>query len=381
MPPTQSPFQTYGVKYIGSKAALLEEIHTFVTAQLPATAPKTILDVFTGTTRVAQSFRAAGWRVTSSDLSWASEAYAHAFLLRTTDSGRRIPELLARLRTLMDGAAAGTESGWITANYCDVVTADGGVVKMWKPENGRRADRVRETIAAWEAAGELSHHEAMILVACLIFALDKVDSSVGVQQAYLKTWAARAHNPLVLEDLPCAATAPPGDHLVGDALQLAYPVASVAYVDPPYSGHSYATYYHIWDSITRWDKPAVGLKTNRRIDRVSGSAEFDAAMQSPWNAKGRALGAFLALVARLPTRYVCISYNDESLVPLETLEGALKEAYGAGGVHVKKIPYKRNIMCQIGNAEGKAAEGEAKTENNEVLIWVNKTVAAPQAYI
>ena len=382
MPPITSSFETHGVKYIGSKAALLEEIHTFVSAQLPTSAPRTIIDVFTGTTRVAQSFRAAGWRVISSDLSWASEAYAHAFLLRTPDSSRRIPDLLARLRVLMmEPCAAGAKPGWIETNYCDVIAADGGIVRMWKPENGRKADRVRDVIQAWEAAGEISHHEAMILVACLLFALDKVDSSVGVQQAYLKSWAARASNALALEDLPYPP-GPTGQHFVGDALQLTYPAATVAYLDPPYSGHSYATYYHIWDSITRWDKPAVGLKTNRRIDRVSGAAEFDAGMQSPWNSKKGALPAFLALVARLPARYVCISYNDESLVPLETLEGALKEKYGAGGVHVKRIPYKRNIMCQIGNAAaegGVAAEGGAgaKTENHEVLIWVNKTVAAP----
>jgi adenine-specific DNA-methyltransferase len=373
-----SPYETYGVKYIGSKASLLAEIHGFVAAQLPAGTPKTILDVFTGTTRVAQSFRAAGWRVTSSDLSWASEAYAHAFLLRTAGSSRRIPELLGRLRTLIaQPSAADAKPGWIETNYCDVTAAGGGIVKMWKPENGRKADRVRDAIQAWEEAEEVSHHEAMVLVACLLFALDKVDSSVGVQQAYLKNWAARASNALVLDDLPCAAGQPAGEHLVGDALKLELPAASVAYLDPPYSAHSYATYYHIWDSITRWDKPAVGLKTNRRIDRVSSAAEFDPSMQSPWNSKGKALGAFLALVARLPVKFVCISYNDESLVPLETLEGALKEAYGATAVKKHLIPYKRNIMCQIGNAAaegGVAAEGGAgaKTENHEVLLWVAK---------
>jgi adenine-specific DNA methylase len=95
-------------------------------------------------------------------------------------------------------------------------------------------------------------------------------------------------------------------------------------------------------------------------------------MVSPWNSKKMALGAFMELVERLPVKYVVISYNDESLVPLEKLEAALKEVYGAGAVRVKKIPYRRNIMCQIGNAEAKAAEGEAKTENNEVLICVTK---------
>jgi adenine-specific DNA-methyltransferase len=354
---------TQGVKYIGSKAALLEPILSFVEGQLPAGAPKTILDVFTGTTRVAQAFRAAGWTVTTSDLSWAAEAYANAFVMRTSASDTKIGELLRILKR--DAGSAG--GGWIETNYCDVSGAEGGLVRMWRPTNGRKADAVRDQIAKWEARGEITRHEAMILVACLIFALDKVDNSVGVQQAYLKSWAARTANPLELVDLPYP-NGPVGRHIVGDALKVAYPEASIAYLDPPYSSHSYATYYHIWDSITRWDKPTVGLKTNRRIDRVSGSDAFDEGMSSPWNSKREALGAFLTLVDRLPVKVVVISYNDESLVPLETLEKALKEKYGR--VTVQKIPYKRNIMSQIGNAA--LTEGEKKTENNEVLIGVVK---------
>ena len=351
---------TYGVKYIGSKASLIGEIQGFINGLLPAGAERTFLDVFTGTTRVAQAFRATGWTVTSSDLSWASEAYAHAFLLRTAASGSRIPQLIRDLRLL----APATD--WITNSYCDVVTQEGGVVKMWKPDNGRKADAIRNQIALWESQTHITHHEAMILTTCLIFALDKVDSSVGVQQAYLKNWAARAGNPLQLEDLPFPE-GPIGSHMVGNALTNTYSPVTIAYLDPPYSAHSYATYYHIWDSITRWDKPAVGLKTNRRADRVSGADGFDESMQSAWNSKRTALDAFMKLVDRLPARFVVVSYNDESLIPLETLEAALKAKYQ---IQTKRIPYKRNIMAQIGNA---ATNGEVPvTENHEVLIWIAK---------
>lgn len=360
---------TYGVKYIGSKAALVDQIIPFVEARIPAGAPKTVLDCFTGTTRVAQAFRSHGWQVTSSDLAWASEAYAHAFLLRTPESSAQIPHLLKTLEEWKEKPLQET-GNWIEQNYCDVSGAEGGLVRMWRPENGRRADRIRHMIAVWEKDGIINHHEAMILVACLIHALDKVDNSVGVQQAYLKNWATRTANTLTLEDLPYPA-GPVGTHLVGNTLTLNYPTATVAYLDPPYSAHSYATYYHIWDSITRWDKPAVGLKTNRRMDRVSGSNTFDEAMSSPWNSKRSALKAFLLLVQHLPVRYVCISYNDESLVPLSELEAALKESWPA--TEKKLIPYKRNIMSQIGNAA--TTEGDKKTTNNEVLLWVEKSPA------
>lgn len=358
---------TTGVKFIGSKALLVSQIVAQIHLRFGTERPLRVIDCFTGTTRVAQAFRQQGWSVQTSDLSWASEAYAEAFLRRTPESGARIPALLERLREVATGETSG--AGWLTTNYCDVSGATGGLVRMWQRKNGVRADAVRDQIQAWAAAGEITRHEALVLVTCLIFALDRVDNSVGIQQAYLKTWAKRTELDLDLHDVPYPI-GPVGKHLVGDCLALAYEPADIAYLDPPYSSHSYASYYHIWDSIVRWDKPAVGLKTNRRIDRVSGSAAYDASMISPWNRRGGALPAFLTLVASLPVSAVLISYNDESIVSLEDLMKALKAVYGDTAVSMKRIPYKRNIMASIGNAE--LYTDDHKTENTEVLIWVSK---------
>jgi adenine-specific DNA-methyltransferase len=353
---------TVGVKYIGSKQMLLDDILGLVKEKYSS--PARIIDVFTGTTRVAQAFRQAGWTVVASDLSWASEAYAHAFLLRTAESGRRIPELIATLRDVTP------VEGWLTNAYCETVAvADPAVrIQMWRRANGMKADAIRDRIAEWESSGYITHHEAMILVTALIVALDKVDSSVGVQQAYLKQFAARALGDLELCDLPYSKEGPPGQYIGGDALSIVYEAADVAYLDPPYSAHSYATYYHIWDSITRWDKPEVGLKTNRRIDRVSGSSDYDVSMVSQWNSKRTALYAFRTLLERLPVRHALISYNDESLIPLADLVTMIQSRWSVVEIHT--IAYRRNIMCKIGNATAGAG---AKTENNEVLIWIDLT--------
>lgn len=355
--------QTCGVKYIGSKLSLLESIMASVEARFGPVAGR-MIDVCTGTTRVAQAFRGRGWTVQSSDLSWATEAYAHAFLRRTAESGARIEGMLAELRGTPGSV------GWITTNYCDVSGVEGGTVRMWRPENGRKADGIRDQIAAWEASGHINRHEAMILVACLIFALDKVDNSVGVQQAYLKSWAARTSDALLLLDLPFT-DGPVALHYVGNCMDIEYEEADFAYIDPPYSAHSYSTYYHIWDSITRWDKPAVSLKTNRRIDRVSSADEFDGAMVSSWNSKRTALQSFMSICESLPVRHVLISYNNESILPIDVLCDSLKERFGEDAVSIEKIRYKRNIMAQIGNAA--LYKSEFKTENVEYLIWIKKS--------
>jgi adenine-specific DNA-methyltransferase len=353
--------ETTGVKYIGSKGSLIP--HILKAIDESSTTPiSSVLDVFTGTTRVAQAFKTRGWKVTSSDLSWASDAYAHTWIANEAKNDH----LQLRINHL--NSLSGSP-GWLTNNYCDVKGADDSIVRVWQAKNGSKADKIRDTIEQWQSCGDIQPWEAKTLITSLILALDKVDNTVGVQQAYLKAWCQRSHNDLLMT-LPRSIEGPKGEHLVGDCLKLNYPQADVAYIDPPYSAHSYSTYYHIWDSIARWDKPSVGLKTNRRIDRVSGADEFDSSMCSSWNSKKTALKSFGDLIDRLPVRTVIVSYNNEAVVPIEKLIDLFKKYQS---VKITKIDYDRNIMCQIGNAaKDETAEKTFTTKNIEYLFTIQK---------
>lgn len=342
---------TRGVKYIGSKRTLIPHILECV-KDLPV---GTMIDPFTGTTRVAQAFRKKGWKVYASDLSWASEAYAWLFLTTTPNDIIELQSLVDSLNQL-EGV-----SDWITQNYCDVVTATGGVVRVWKPKNGMKADAIRNRIETLD----ISYAMKMRLIALLILSLDAVDNTVGVQQAYLKDWAARTDNDLCLTLPPDISQGQVGEFLLGSSLTIEYPRADIAYVDPPYSSHCYATYYHIWDSITKWDKPDVGLNTNRRKDRIATS--FDESMKSPWNSKKSAYAAFEQLFDRLPVKYILMSYSNESLLSLTELEPLLRKYKN---YEVTEVDYKRNIMSRIGNAT--LYDKDRKGSNVEYLIRIEK---------
>ncbi len=354
--------ETYGVKYIGSKASLIPSILKCIDEHIPSNSIKSAIDVFTGTTRVAQAFKQRGWTVTTSDLSWASSCYSSTWI-GNGGTNTHLQEKINQLNQLKG------VDGWLTTNYCDVKGEKGGTVRVWQPKNGRKADAIRDQIQIWFEKNEISAWEKDTLVTSLILALDKVDNTVGVQQAYLKEWCTRSNKDLVLE-LPSYTPGPQGKHLSGNALTLPYEVADLAYVDPPYSAHSYATYYHIWDSIAEWDKPEVGLNTNRRADRISGHSSYDNNMSSAWNAKKSALSAFDNLIERLPVKWVLISYNNESLVDIESLQKVFNKY---PEVKTIGIDYKRNIMCQIGNAaKDKTDETVFKTENTEYLFLIRK---------
>lgn len=346
---------THGVKYIGSKKKLIPYILDAI-KDIPI---GQMLDPFTGTTRVSQAFRKAGWSVCAGDLSWASEAYASLFLTTT-------PADIQILQTYVDELnALEGKDGWITESYCDVEATDGGIVRVWKPKNGRRADAIRDTIEEWLTTERIDRLTSLRLIALLILAMDSVDSTVGVQQAYLKDWAARADNDLRLSVPDDIVEGPVASFVPGSCLEVTYPNSTLAYLDPPYSSHSYATYYHIWDSITRWDKPDICLKTNRRKDRTK--EYFDTSMKSSWNSKREVYTSFESLLERLPVQYVLLSYSNESLLSLSQLETILKKYKS---YKVQEIDYKRNIMSQIGNAN--LYDKERKSENIEYLILVEK---------
>jgi adenine-specific DNA-methyltransferase len=342
---------THGVKYLGSKKELLPYIGK-ITDDIGGIT--SAIDVFSGTTRVAQYFRQKGIRTTTSDLSWATSCYAGTFVHNGDNS--HLAPYVAEMNRL-----AGVD-GWLTANYTgEGSTEEKADGRCFQAKNTRRADAARDYIDTLDLNG----WERSTLITSVIRGLDAVDNTVGVQQAYLKAWCKRSYNDIQF-NLPVCISGPTSVHYEQDCLTIDYEEHDLAYLDPPYSPHSYATYYHIWDSIAKWDKPETGLKARRRMDRVAKSENYDSGFESPWNRAKAALPAFANLVRKLPVKHVLISYSDESLVRRDDL---LAEMADIGEVQLLEVDYKRNIMSRIGNA---SPDAEKDQKNKEMLVLVRK---------
>jgi adenine-specific DNA-methyltransferase len=350
--------ETSGVRYLGSKTKIIPLIQKVI-GDLPLK-DKTLIDVFTGTTRVAQAFKSSGYTVTTSDLSWASEAYSNAFICNDGNMDHMRP-YIEKINAVQPKA------GWITEHYCDVeAKAEKDVnIKVWMKKNGEKADAARDLIETFQ----ISHMEKMFLVTSVIFGLDKVDNTVGLQQAYLKGWKSpRVKEDVLFQMLP-QIKGSIGNHIVGDSLLINYKEHEVAYLDPPYTPADYSTYYHIWDSITRWDKPEVSLKTNRRVDRIKKKTneKWDQSMVSPWYTKGGAYDATVKLVDRLPVKYCVFSYSDEGLISLDEMK-KIGQRYAKFEIFEKV--HKRHVMSGIGAGAKTLSEEEKK--NIEYVILIEK---------
>ena len=331
------------IKYLGSKRLLMPHI---VESLAPLTGVHRVLDLFSGTARVGQALKARGLHVHANDHNAYAATLAMAYV--QADGHRWLPRA-ARLIAELDRIDG--EPGWFTDTYC--VRS-----RFLQPQNGARVDAIRTRIAALALEPEL---EAIALVS-LLEAADRVDSTTGLQMAYLKQWAARSHQPLRLR----VPELIPGDgHATClDALACARQAeADLAYLDPPYNQHSYLGNYHIWESLVRWDKPETYGVAMKRVDVRERPSAF--------NRKRSIEGAFREVLEAVSARWLLVSFNDEGHLGLDLVRTML-EAHGS--LDELAIEHPRYIGHRIGvfNLRGERVGTPSKPRNHEHLFLVDR---------
>ena len=333
------------IKYLGSKRTLVPVLGAMATAVGAATA----VDLFTGTTRVAQEFKRRGLLVTASDIATYSEVLGDCYI--ATDATAVDLEQLGAV--LAELSALPGRPGYFTRTFCEES-------RFFQPKNGARVDAIRDALESDFRGSPLFP----ILLTSLILAADRVDSTAGLQMAYLKDWAPRAHRELELkapELLPGVGAMVRGD---ANEVVAGLPRTDLAYLDPPYNQHRYFTNYHVWETLVRWDEPEPYGVARKRID------SRDDATKSVFNRKRQMPDAFRRLLAGVDAETVIVSYNDESWITAEQMTSALRDA-GHDEVRLLAFDAKRYVGAQIGihNPAG-VKVGEVSHLRNTEYVFV-----------
>jgi adenine-specific DNA-methyltransferase len=337
------------IKYIGSKRTLVPVLGDIV----QAVEARTAVDLFTGTTRVAQEFKRRGVAVTAVDTATYSEILAMCFIEADSTSVDK-QSLLEAIDDLM--ALPGVP-GYFTRTFCEES-------RYFQPKNGARVDAMRNHLRENYNDSDLFP----ILLTALMLAADRVDSTTGVQMAYLKEWAPRAHNDIELR-LPELLPGP-GRSVRGDATEVVrtLPRTDLAYLDPPYNQHRYFTNYHIWETLVRWDSPDYyGIACKRADSREDYT-------KSIFNKKREMPLALRDVIESTNAEVVVVSYNDESWVTAEEMMSWLS---GAGHQDVRMLAYdsKRYVGAQIGiyNPSGHKVGKVSHLRNVEYVFVAGST--------
>ena len=336
------------IKYLGSKRTLVAVLGAIA----QAAEAKTAVDLFTGTTRVAQEFKSNGLSVIASDSATYSDVLAKCYLEADLDKAdlNSLSQKIAFLNSLPGSR------GYVTENFCEKA-------RFFQIKNGERIDAVREELEA----NFKTDPEYPILLTSLMLAADRVDSTTGQHMAYLKKWSHRSGHDLELlvPDLISGT----GRSILGLAEEVIdeLPMVDLLYMDPPYNQHRYFTNYHIWETLVRWDNPEPYGVAMKRID------SREAHTHSVFNQRKKMPPAFKGVITKAKAKTVVVSYNNESWVePIDIAESLLQNHES---VALLEFDYKRYIGSQIGiyNKSGAKVGAVGERKNKELIFIAGET--------
>ncbi|MDP2940424.1 MAG: DNA adenine methylase [Candidatus Omnitrophota bacterium] len=329
------------MKYIGNKQRLLDFIDSVIESEnLPQQG--IFIDIFTGTTNVAQHYKKKGYRIISNDFMTYSYIFQQAYI-----KNNQFPKFNSLLQSkyfkispvLLDDKY---EPLRIVVDYLNKLPGKKGFIyrhyapageykrQFFSNENAIRIDATREQLHKWKEEGLFNESEFYILLASLIDAADFVANISGTYGAYLKIWRSMALKPftmlvpnLIESNLEHQVYKDDSnkiiDNLAGDIL----------YIDPPYNSRQYAANFHILETLACWDEPKVYGKTGLRPYEEK---------KSVYSQKSKCKEFFAELIAKARTSYILMSYNNEGIIPHDFI---IKTLSKRGDVRVYARDYRR----------------------------------------
>ena len=329
--------------YLGNKRHLLDLIDEAVSATGVAPERATFVDAFAGSGVVARYAKQRGFAVVAND--WEPYARVVNTAAIACDAAPDLTALGGYERAIdalneLDGV-----DGWVTRTLCpaDDDDADPNRERMfYRRATGRRIDAIRQQIAAWGCDQDAT----ACLLTPLLYQACWLANTSGVFKGYHAGWGGANGTALhrILADLKLQPltfldngrrqrvldvdAAELGEHLEREA--------DIAYLDPPYNQHPYASNYHVLNSLVLWDQPELPPPTERG---------FKAAIRPDWrqrrsafNTRAGARAAFERVLSTLPARHLLISYSTDGVIGLEQLVASAAEH---GAVRAFHRSYKR----------------------------------------
>lgn len=140
------------------------------------------------------------------------------------------------------------EENYVSVNYGN---------KFFNNNDAKLIGYIRSYIDDLKLKKDINEKEFNILLASLLYSMDKVANTVGHYDAYRKIKD--------IKEVFCYNLIDPIDtknktiHIYReDANTLVRNVkADIAFIDPPYNSRQYSRFYHVLENITKWEKPEL----------------------------------------------------------------------------------------------------------------------------
>lgn len=311
-----APFNIGNRRYIGGKSLLLNAIADSIPDHIPR---RSFCDIFAGTGVVGAAAFSDFKSVTFNDLLYSNEVIYKGFFGKGTFSQTKLEEFR---NDMSIRSYKQIRHNYFSRNFSG---------KYFSETSAKAIGMIRETIEG--NSYEFNQREKSIALASLLYSSDRIANTVGHYEAYrkgvddFKEFEFRLISPS--RDLKAEIHRK-------DANQLAREIKSdVVYIDPPYNSRQYSRFYHVLETLTKWDMPVLeGVALKPPTENVSEYCKVGAA------------DAFEDLISSLNTRLIIVSYNNtyaskssssRNKISLEEIKSILK---AKGKTRTKKIPHK-----------------------------------------
>ena len=298
------PYKLESRRYIGCKAKLTDWIFDLI--QQNTQNVESFCDIFAGTGSVSNKAIHLYNKVIMNDFLYSNEVLYTAFFDNSDWNKDKIYEYLDAFNNINPESI---KDNYFSENY-------GG--KYFDMQSAKLIGHIREVIE--DIKPTLTRKEYCVLLASLIYSMDRIANTLGHFEAYIKK-----------EIKPCkfVMRMVDADKYAGveihreDANMLARNIhTDVVYMDPPYNSRQYSRFYHVYEVLVKWDKPKL-LYDAAKPKFTENNSEY---------CRTSAYRAFSDLVAHIDARYIVVSYNNTynskssssaNKIKLEQIEEAL----------------------------------------------------------
>lgn len=345
------------MRYIGSKEKVLPFIEEVILNSVGEVEGAKFGDLFSGTTCVAQHFKKLGVKLITNDYMSFSYAFQIAYIknnsipqfskLKSQNNYNDYKEILGYLNNLN-----GVE-GFFYREYTKEGTKKGKYQRNYfSEENGKKIDAIRIAIGNWYNKGLITKDEFYILLASLVDGVTKVSNISGTYGAFLKFDEQRKNKCLMLEPIKEINSKYAHCCYCEDIFNLIECVnGDILYLDPPYNSRQYPPYYHILETVTLYDEPAIYGRTGRRPyqDKLS-----------PFCIKREAGDAIKTVIDKAKFEHIFLSYSTDGLLSKKEIFELLSSI---GYVKVFEEKYRRYKSN---------SNGDRKKTLKEIIFYVRK---------
>lgn len=271
-------------RYTGSKFKLMPWIKSLILDNCKT--HDSLFDVFGGTGIVSASMIDVCQKIYINDFLYSNEIIYKAFFSKESYSQAILDDYKNYFSSI---DRTSLKDNYVSLNF-------GG--KYFNYEDSKLIGYIRDQIDFDFKSGKLSSHEFTILLASLLYSLDRAANTVGHYEAYIKKTSPRSS--FVFDLIVPISSSCDVKIFRSDSNSLARRIsADIAFIDPPYNSRQYSRFYHVLETITKWDKPVLsGVALKPPEENMSEYCRSKASL------------VFEDLVKNLNVKYLAVTYNN-----------------------------------------------------------------------